>query len=256
MGGEGSRLEQDRAIKLGHPSYVWGFGQERRLDLIRRYVTLENRAILDVGCGLGMYVQAFRRFSQDVHGVDLDEDKVAQASLLLPNIQVAPAEDLPYPDGRFDVVLSHEVIEHVDDDRLAIAEAVRVLREPGPDGGSPGGRLVVFAPNRLYPFETHGAFWGGSYHFGNIPLVNYLPDRWRNAYCPHVRVYTGRGLRALFSGLPVRIMAHTQVFPAYDKIMRRRPVLGQTFRRITHFLEDTPLRVFGLSHMLIAEKTR
>jgi SAM-dependent methyltransferase len=247
-------LSQDKAIELGHPSYVWGFGQERRLDLIRRFVTLEDQTILDVGCGLGMYVRAFRRFSPDVHGVDIDEEKVAEASQELPNIRVAPAEDLPYADGMFDVVLSHEVIEHVEDDRQALAEAVRVLRDPNREEGRSGGRLVVFAPNRLYPFETHGAYWKGEYHFGNIPLVNYLPDRWRVRFCPHVRAYTKRGLRKLLDDLPVRILAHTQIFPGYDKIVRRQPALGNALRQTTFVLEGTPFRGLGLSHFLVAEK--
>jgi SAM-dependent methyltransferase len=247
-------LEQDKTITLGHPSYVWGFGQERRLDLIRRYVVLEDQSILDVGCGLGMYVRALRRFSRDVHGVDIDLEKVSEVSRDLPNIRVAPAENLPYPDGMFDVVLSHEVIEHVTDDRQAIAEAVRVLRCPVPAEGVPGGRLVVFAPNRLYPFETHGAYWGGRYHFGNIPLVNYLPDRWRSHFCPHVQTYTQHGLRQLLAGQPVRVIVHTQIFPGYDKVVHRRPTLGRLLRGATYFLERTPLRALGLSHLLIVEK--
>jgi SAM-dependent methyltransferase len=169
-------------------------------------------------------------------------------------VAVASAEALPYPDGRFEVVLSHEVIEHVADDRRAVAEAVRVLRRPGP-GGSPGGRLVLFCPNRLYPFETHGAYWGGTYHFGNIPLVNYLPDRWRDRFCPHVRAYLGRDLRALLAGLPVRVVAHRGVFPGYDKVVRRRPGLGRWLRRVTYLMEETPLRGLGLSHLLVVEKT-
>jgi SAM-dependent methyltransferase len=247
-------LSEDKAILLGHPSYVWRFGQERRLDLIRRFVALEDRTILDVGCGLGMYVRAFLRFSQDVHGVDLDEAKVAEANRELDNIRAASAEDLPYPDGTFDVVLSHEVIEHVADDRKALAEAVRVLRNPDPGTGQPGGRLVLFAPNRLYPFETHGAYWGGRYHFGNIPLVNYLPDRWRNRFCPHVRAYTRRDIEGLLAGLPVRVIVHMQIFPGYDKVVHRRPWLGRRLRQVTYFLERTPLRAFGLSHFLVAEK--
>jgi len=246
-------LTDDKAIEWGHPSYVWGYGQERRLNLIRRFVRLEGRSILDVGCGLGMYVRAMGRFSQDVHGVDIDAEKVEQASRDLPNIRQAPAEELPYPDGTFDIVLSHEVIEHVADDRRAIAEAVRVLKTP--HGETEGGRLVIFAPNRFYPFETHGAYWGGEYHFGNIPLVNYLPDRWRNRFCPHVRAYTGRGLRRLLSGLPVRIVVHTQIFPAYDKVQRRRPTLGRNLRRITYALEGTPLRIVGLSHFMVVERS-
>lgn len=238
--------ENDRAIELGHPSYVWRFGQNRRFELIRRYAPLEGATILDVGCGLGLYVRQFRAFSPHVWGVDIDADKVAEASKTLPNISQAPAEALPFADGTFDVVLSHEVLEHVDDDRRAVAEACRVLR--------PGGRLVVFAPNRWYPFETHGAYWGGRYHFGNIPLVNYLPAPLRARFCPHVRAYTGRDLRRLFDGVPGRIVAHTQVYPGYDKIASRSRVLATVFRGVTYALENTPLRRLGLSHLLVFEK--
>jgi hypothetical protein len=115
--------------------------------------------------------------------------------------------------------------------------------------------LVVFAPNRLYPFETHGAYWGGRYHFGNIPLVNYLPDRWRTGFCPHVRAYTRRSLHHLLAGLPVKVVVHTQIFPGYDKVAHRYPALGGMLRRITYALEHTPLRVLGISHLLIVEKT-
>lgn len=244
---------EDKAITLGHPSYVWGFGQERRLELVRRFVRLEDRTILDAGCGLGMYVQAFRRFSQQVYGIDIDEDKIREAVHLAPNVLVASVERLPFADGTFDLVFSHEVIEHLRDDRAAIAEAVRVLRPA--QGGQPAGRLVIFAPNRLYPFETHGAYWRGRYHFGNIPLINYLPDRWRARFCPHVRAYTRRSLRSLLDGLPVRIVVHTQVFAGYDKIVRRWPRLGQWVRRISYGLEKTPLRLLGLSHLLVVERT-
>jgi SAM-dependent methyltransferase len=248
-------VEQEKAIVLGHPSYVWRFGQERRLDLVRRHASLEGRTILDVGCGLGMYVRAFRRFSSDVHGVDVDGEKLAAAGRELPNLCVAAAETLPYVDGLFDVVLSHEVIEHVTDDRQAVAEAVRMLKRPESGEGRPGGRLVIFAPNRLYPFETHGVFWRGRYRAGNVPLVGYLPARWRARLCPHVRAYTRRDLHRLLDGLPVRIAAHTQIFPGYDKIVHRRPAVGRWLRRITYLMEQTPLRVLGLSHLLVVERT-
>jgi SAM-dependent methyltransferase len=248
-------VEQDKAIVLGHPSYVWRFGQERRLELIRRHVPLEGRAILDVGCGVGMYLKAFQRFSDNLHGVDVDGDKLAEAGRQLPNLCASVAETLPYSDGVFDLVLSHEVIEHVTDDRQALAEAVRVLKRPAPGSGRPGGRLVVFAPNRLYPFETHGVFWRGSYRAGNIPLVNYLPERLRARFCPHVRAYTRRDMRRLFDGLPVRIVAHTQIFPGYDKIVSRYPMAGGWLRRVTYFMERTPLRLLGLSHFLVVERT-
>jgi SAM-dependent methyltransferase len=138
------------------------------------------------------------------------------------------------------------VIEHVDDDRVAVAEMVRVL--------GPGGRLVLFCPNRLYPFETHGHYWRGRYHFGNTPLINYLPDRLRDRLAPHVRAYTTGDLRALLAGLPVSIILHTQIYPGYDKVVARYPALGRWMRWATYSLEHTPLRAFGLSHFLVAEK--
>ncbi len=240
-------MNRDRkAITLGHPSYVWRFGQDRRLALIRKYAPLEGKCILDVGCGLGMYVKKMRAFSEEVYGVDVDPQKVAEASQTLPNIHLAPAEKLPFPDGFFDVVLLHEVIEHVEDDQQAIREAHRVIKE--------GGRIVIFAPNRLYPLETHGIFWRGTYRFGNIPLVNYLPDFLRRRLCPHVRTYTGGDICRLFDGLDVEIIVHTQIYPGYDKIAARRPGIGRLLRRVTYFLERTPLRAFGLSHFVVVGK--
>ena len=238
--------DNDKAIALGHPSYVWREGQERRVALIRRYIPLEGARILDAGCGLGLYVRRFRQLSDKAYGIDVDPDKVREASLTLPNIDGASAESLPYAQGFFDVVLSHEVLEHVRDDLAAVREAYRVLK--------PGGHLVIFVPNRFYPFETHGVYWRGEYHSGNVPLVNYLPDFWRNRLCPHVRAYTRRGLRRLFEGLPGRFLVHRCIFAGYDNIAARRPLLARALRRMTYTLERTPLQFLGLSHFVIYEK--
>jgi SAM-dependent methyltransferase len=239
-------VRDEKAITLGHPSYVWRFGQDRRLALIRRYVPLDGQRVLDVGCGLGMYVRAFRAYTSQAFGVEIDLERAVEAGQHLPNIALAPGERLPFPDGSFDAVLLHEVIEHMAHDRQAITEAVRVLR--------PGGRVVVFAPNRLYPFETHGVYWRGHYHFGNVPLVGYLPDDLRHRFAPHVRAYTIASLRQLLHNLPVNVVVHTQVYPGYDNLVGRHPALGQALRRATYLAEGTPLRAFGLSHFLVAEK--
>ncbi len=235
-----------KAIRLGHPSYVWRSGQDRRLNQIRRYVPLEGRRILDIGCGLGMYVEQFRRFSDEVYGVDVDPDKVAQASERLPNISVAPGEHLPFRDGDFDVILLNEVIEHVDDDRLTIQEAYRCLRR--------GGHIVIYAPNRLYPFETHGFYVGEKYFFRLLPIVNWLPSRIRDVFCPHVRVYTAQQIKDLFRGLDVEFTAVTHIMPGLDNWAERYGPFG----RLVHWWRDTvdatPLRAFGISHFIVARK--
>lgn len=234
------------AISRGRPSYSWRFGQDRRLEMVRQYVPLEGARILDIGCGIGTYVRRFRAFTDEVYGVEVEEERVAEASVELPNIQVARGEALPFPDAHFDLVFSNEVIEHVDDDRRTIAEAVRVTRV--------GGSIVTFAPNRLYPFETHGAYVGGRYVFGNIPLVNWLPDPLRDRFAPHVRAYTRRGIEGLFRGLPVRRVHHGIIYPGFDNLTSRHATLGPILRRALYTAEHTPLQEFGLSHFLVVRK--
>lgn len=238
-------IVEEREAVLGCPSYLWRFGQERRLALINRYAPLADKMILDVGCGLGTYVERFRRFSDRVYGVDLEASRVAEAARRVPNLVASRAEELPFPQGRFDVVVLHEVIEHVEDDRGVVQEAYRVTK--------PQGRIVIFAPNRLYPFETHGIYWRGRYRFGNFPLVNYLPHNLRRRLTPHARAYTIKGLRRLLNGLSYDLIVHTQIYPGYDKIEARSPNLARLLR-LTYALERTPLRLFGLSHFLVVEK--
>jgi len=216
------------------------------MDLMRRYVRLENRRILDVGCGLGMYVKRFREYSPDVYGVDIDEEKVEEASRTLPNIFCAPAEALPFPDEMFDVILLHEVIEHVESDLATIREAFRCLR--------PGGEVIIFAPNRLYPFETHGFFLGKRFVFRLLPLINYTPDIVRNRFYHHVRIYTRRGIKRLFRGLDVEFVVSTHIYPGFDNVAARKPLLGRALQTFTDLAERTPLRSLGISHLVVARK--
>ena len=222
--------------------------------MVLHWAPLAGRRVLDVGCGVGMYTAAFLRETSHVFGVEIEHERAVEARERAAGVVQSPGEHLPFPDAVFDVVFSHEVLEHVTDDRACAAEMVRVTRHPEPAAGRPGGRIVVFVPNRLYPLETHGVFWRGRYHFGNMPLVNWLPTPLRDRLAPHVRAYTIGSLRRLFDGFPVHIVHHTQIFPGYDNIVARAPGLGRVLRAFTYALERTPLRVFGLSHLLVVEK--
>lgn len=236
-----------KAAERGNPSFVWRAGQERRLAMLNAAAPLAGKRVLEFGCGIGAYVREIRRYTPHVFGFDIEIERLQTGrSAGVAGLLAAAAERLPFADNAFDVVFSNEVLEHVEDDRAACCEIARVLR--------PGGRAVIFAPNRLYPFETHGIYWRGQYHFGNKPLVNWLPDAIRNALAPHVRAYTSRQLRALFDGAPVRLVLHTQVYPGFDNIVARAGAAGRALRAAAHRLESSPLRAFGLSHLLVVEK--
>src|SRR5690606_34182272 len=111
--------------------------------MIRRYVPLEGARVLDIGCGLGAYVRRFLDFTPDAYGIDIDEPRVIEgAQNGLKGLGIALSEHLPFADGVFDGVLLNEVIEHVQNDRDTLREALRVTK--------PGGRVIIFAPNRFY----------------------------------------------------------------------------------------------------------
>ena len=217
-----SNRDMQKAALRGEPSYVWRAGQQRRLEMIVRAAgeRIKGR-LLENGCGVGMYVEHLTALGGTVYGLEFDFERTAEAAKNSPRILNAACEFLPLPSSTFDLILSHEVIEHVQDDRAAIREMVRVLRSPDPASGKPGGRIVLFCPNRGYPFETHGLYWKGKYYFGNKLFVNYLPRVWRNRLAPHVRIYSMHDLEKLFEGMPVKFVERTIIFGAYDNIIIR-----------------------------------
>ena len=275
----------DKAAERGVPSLVWRAGQDRRLAMITAAAgeRLNGRALVD-GSGLGMYVGRLAELatpdrtppdsaapekappdktpgpsagsatpgktlgssSGQVVGLEIEFSRCRVARQRADQVVNGAGEQLPVPEGSFDLVISHEVLEHVNDDYQVVAEMVRTLR--------PGGRLVLLCPNRGYPFETHGIYWRGRYHFGNIPLVNYLPRRWRDRLAPHVGVYTRRDLERRLAGLPVRTIERTVIFGAYDNIIARFGAAGRLLRFVLQALERTPLRALGLSHFWVVEK--
>ena len=95
--------------------------------------------ILDLGCGTGGASLVLHRYGDAVAF-----DRAGGAYALAPDRpykhRVIGAADrpLPFADGAFDAAVALDVLEHLDDDRAAVAELGRVVR--------PGGHLVVFVP--------------------------------------------------------------------------------------------------------------
>jgi hypothetical protein len=134
------------------------------------------------------------------------------------------------------------VIEHVQDDRAAICEMIRVLKLPG------GHRhLLLIAAILLKRTE----YFGGQILFWEQTVRELF-----TAACAinlsHVRVYSS--MQKLFDGLNVKFIERTIIFGAYDNIIARFGVFGKFLRAFLQFLESTPLKGLGLSHFWVVEK--
>lgn len=104
--------------------------------------------ILDAGCGSGRNMVDLADFG-NVTGLELAEASVAKARSRRVGeiVQGSLLEPLPFADGRFDLAVSFDVIEHLDDDRHALRELRRVVR--------PGGLLLLTVPAYQWLWSEH-----------------------------------------------------------------------------------------------------
>ena len=204
--------------------------------------------MLDLGCGVGEYVRAFARVGAHAMGCDVAGRRLVEARARgATGLVQAAGEALPYRDASFDVVVLNEVIEHVTNDRATMREVARIL--------APGGVVIIYAPNRLDPFETHGIYLGKRYVFGNIPLVNWLPRFLRDRLVPHARAYTAAEIDWVATEGGLHIIDHSYVYPGFDNVASRAPLLARLLRWACYAAEDSSvLRRFGLSHLVVLRK--
>jgi hypothetical protein len=180
-----------------------------------------------------------------VYGVDIDAQRVRRGSCDCPNLMLAVAERCPSATTPSTPSSST---------KSSNTSMTTPIPARGLSRRRTGGHVVIFAPNRLYPFETHGVYFRKRYIFGNIPLVNYLPDFLRRRLAPHVRAYRAGDLRRLTARLDVRWAEHRVIYPGFDNVAARSKLLAKALRSILYALERTPLQVLGLSHFLVLEK--
>ena len=99
---------------------------------------IENKKILDVGCGYGWFERyALKHKAEHVCGVEISDTDLAIARKHVNTPQaefkVGSGVQIPYDNGAFDTVVSWEVIEHIPEsaEPLMFAEVARVLKKDG-----------------------------------------------------------------------------------------------------------------------------
>jgi SAM-dependent methyltransferase len=116
-------------------------GERGSTELLRRngFLPLDDRRVLDVGCGSGRLIVRMSLLgarAENLAGVDLLEHEVDKARALAPHIdfRVGDATELPFEDGSFDLVTTFTTFSSMRADetrQAAAAEIRRVLRPRG-----------------------------------------------------------------------------------------------------------------------------
>lgn len=145
--------------------------QRLTIDLASR-IAADPSAILDVGCGTGSLLRlAAERFPGATRtGVDPAERMIAVATEAdsAARLIVAPAEDLPFDEDEFDLVVSTNSFHNWPDQRAGIAEIGRVLR--------PGGTLVLVDPFAIGVLRPWAALIGKRDRMRTKPDVEAMLD--------------------------------------------------------------------------------
>lgn len=125
---------------------IWGEGfmSPGGVDEVDRYlegISLENRSVLDIGCGIGgIDVHLVRQHcAAQVTGIDIDPALIDRCKLLAQKHQVEAQTrficvepgPLPFDDASFDIVTSKDSIIHIEDKHGLAADAYRVLKAGG-----------------------------------------------------------------------------------------------------------------------------
>ncbi|MGD2094348.1 MAG: class I SAM-dependent methyltransferase [Phycisphaerales bacterium] len=92
-----------------------------------------NDKILEIGCGIGSVVNELSKQGYDITGTDISSKAITYGLEKYPdtNLEVQPAEALPYEDESFDTVLSFDLFEHIAKIDKHVSEVFRVLRNDG-----------------------------------------------------------------------------------------------------------------------------
>lgn len=113
--------------------------------LLKAYIAAQpwiSGKLLEVGCGEGRGVEILLPHSAGYLGIDKIQEVIDMLKSKFPNVDFQQAVIPPFKgieENSFDTVVSFQVIEHIENDRLFLEEIYRVLK--------PGGKAIISTPN-------------------------------------------------------------------------------------------------------------
>ena len=204
-----------------------------------------NRAkILDIGCGVGTIDFYLAKHGQNVTGIDVSQNSISVAKKnalrFRLNKKIAfQVMEFPnkIPNGRFDIIICSEVLEHLKHDKMAVEKIKTLLL--------PDGVLIASSPSQSSPLYRLG-------------LLNRFEKK-----VGHLRRYTEETYRNLFENAGFKILETKKTEGILRNILFTNPIGGFSlkvlkrwpFSVVITFLDDLAIPIFGESDIyIIAQK--
>lgn len=178
-----------------------------------QFTRFHGKQMLEVGVGAGSDFTQWVRAGTRAHGIDLTPEAVEHVQrrlelygLKAEEVSVSDAENIQYPDNKFDLVYSWGVIHHSPDTERALSEIVRVTK--------PGGRIRIMIYNRhsllvYYKWVIYALLRGKP--FKSLAWVLYYHQE-----SPGTKGYTLDEVHAMAARQPVDVVAIQAPVTSYD----------------------------------------
>ena len=127
----------------------------------RRNISPGGR-ILDVGSAAGLHTVMLIDFGFQAEGLEYSNEGIKIQNIRKIPVTQGDARNLPWTDSIFDGVICMDVLEHLDDDDLALREILRVLK--------PGGRFLISVPAYMSLWSNHDAAVGHLRRYSNASI--------------------------------------------------------------------------------------
>jgi len=209
--------------------YIFDFAQ---------FQSAQGLRVLEIGVGMGADYLEWLKAGALATGVDLSQASIERARQRCeqagfhPDLRVADAEQLPFPDNSFDVVYSYGVMHHSPDTARCLREAWRVLK--------PGGRARIMIYH--HPSITGAMLW---LRYGLLRGKSLRKSVFDHLESPGTKTYTRAEALQLLEGF--REVKMQVVFSPGDLLLHQPSARFRSpFYRLVWRLFPRPLvRVFG-----------
>lgn len=210
------------------------FTYKQILNTVNKYLGDSKKEILDIGCGAGTLCFYYADKGHIVHGIDISRKAIAECKKsaielglddrVMFNVMQFPNELL---DKKYDFIIFTEVIEHLEDDRLALEKINKLLKK--------NGMVFLSTPSKNAPLHKLGYAKGFDKRVG------------------HLRRYTSDELVKMFETTGFELIEVKKTEGILRNFLYLNPHAGQIIRIIKFFLVDLAFFIDNLSMKLFGE---